>query len=166
MARREPEVEMIAAPNMLQIKVGGPISGADLHLITAAEEAMKDMRSSFAQWLEEEVCNLEMAAAEVKKAGLNSEEGERLFVRAHDLRGLGTTYEFPLITRLASSMTKLIDMKEKREKASFSLVMAHVGAIRAALSQNIRDSDDSVAGELAVALETRSVEFAKPWKDE
>ena len=166
MAKAQQDAEMIAAPNMLQIKVGGPISGADLHLSTAAEEAMKDMRSSFAQWLEEEVCNLEMAAADAKTAGLSSEEGERLFVRAHDLRGLGTTYEFPLITRLASSMTKLIDMSEKREKASLGLVMAHVGAIRAALSQNIRDSDDSVASELATELENRAIEFAKPWKDE
>ena len=166
MSKSNSDVEMISAPNLLQVKIGGPIGTGDLHLIEKADEALKDMRSSFSQWLEEEVDKLEMAAAKAKDAGLNTDEGENLFIRAHDLRGLGTTYEFPIITRLASSMTKLIDIKEKREKASMGLVMAHVGAIRAALSQNIRDSDDLVAGELAAELENQAIEFAKPWKDQ
>ena len=166
MSKSNSDVEMISAPNLLQVKIGGPIGTGDLHLIEKADEALKDMRSSFSQWLEEEVDKLEMAAAKAKDAGLNTDEGENLFIRAHDLRGLGTTYEFPIITRLASSMTKLIDIKEKRDKASMGLVMAHVGAIRAALSQNIRDSDDLVAGELAAELENQAIEFAKPWKDQ
>jgi len=166
MSKSNSDVEMISAPNLLQVKIGGPIGTGDLHLIEKADEALKDMRSSFAQWLEEEVDKLEVAAVAARKAGLNTDEGENLFIRAHDLRGLGTTYEFPIITRLASSMTKLIDIKEKREVASMNLVMAHVGAIRAALSQNIRDSDDMVAGELAAELEKQAVEFAKPWKDQ
>jgi len=166
MSKSNSDVEMISAPNLLQVKIGGPIGTGDLHLIEKADEALKDMRSSFSQWLEEEVDKLEMAAAKAKDAGLDTDEGENLFIRAHDLRGLGTTYEFPIITRLASSMTKLIDIKEKREKASMGLVMAHVGAIRAALSQNIRDSDDMVAGELAAELENQAIEFAKPWKDQ
>jgi hypothetical protein len=166
MARNKSDVEMIAAPNLLQIKIGGPIGQGDLHLIEKADEALKDMRANFSQWLEEEVGNLETAASIVQKNGLNSIDGERLFIRAHDLRGLGTTYEFPIITRLAKSMTKLIDIPEKREKASLGLVLAHVGAIRAAMSQNIRDSEDSVAEELAIELEKQTAVFAEPWKDD
>ena len=49
------DVEVISAPNMLQIKVGGPVSQGDLHMIQKAEEALKDLRSDFGQWLEEEV---------------------------------------------------------------------------------------------------------------
>ncbi|MHA6289636.1 Hpt domain-containing protein [Maricaulis sp. CAU 1757] len=160
------EVEVISAPNMLQIKIGGPISQADAHLIMKAEEAMKDMRADFGAWLEEEVVKLEESAKKVLSAGLKGEEGEDLFIRAHDLRGLGTTYEFPIITRLAASLTKMIDMPEKRQKASKALALAHVGAIRAALSQNIRDEKDPVAAELASELETQSKAFAEPWKDD
>ena len=165
MAKSE-DVEVISAPNMLQIKVGGPISQADMHMITKAEEALKDMRADFGAWLEEEVEKLEAAAKVVQKAGLKGDEGEELFVRAHDLRGLGTTYEFPIVTRLAASLTKMIDMPEKRQKASTALALAHVGAIRAALSQNIRDDKDPVAAELARELETQSAAFAEPWKDD
>jgi chemotaxis protein histidine kinase CheA len=166
MARINPDVEMIAAPNMLQIKIGGPIGAAELHLIEKAEGALKEMRSDFVLWLEDEVTKLEKTAAVVREKGLKGKEGEELFIRAHDLRGLGSTYEFPIITRLASSMTKLIDIPEKRQVAPLGLVLAHVSAIRAALAQNIRDTDDPIAAELARELETMSIAFEAPWKDE
>ena len=159
------DVEMISVPNLLQAKVGGPISQGDLHMIQKAEEALKDLRADFSNWLEEEVAKLETVAKDVRAQGLNSEAGEQLFVRAHDLRGLGTTYEFPIITRLAGSLTKLIDNEEKRVSAPLPLALAHVGAIRAALSQNIRDTNDPVAAELAGELETQSAAFAEPWDD-
>ncbi|MFS2317515.1 Hpt domain-containing protein [Maricaulis sp. D1M11] len=160
------EAEMITPPNMLQIKVGGPISQGDLHLIEKAEDALKDMRGQFQGWLEEEVTKLEDAAKAVMAKGLKGEEGETLFIRAHDLRGLGSTYEFPIITRISASLTKMIDMQEKRDVASKALAIAHVHAIRAALSQNIRNTDDQVAGALAAELEKQTHEFAEPWKDD
>lgn len=159
------DVEVISVPNLLQAKVGGPISQGDLHMIQKAEEALKDLRADFGNWLEEEVGKLEAIAKEVRTQGLNSEAGEQLFVRAHDLRGLGTTYEFPIVTRLAGSLTKLIDNEDKRISAPLPLALAHVGAIRAALAQNIRNTDDPVAAELASELETQSAAFAEPWDD-
>ena len=165
MPKSNQDVEIVNPPNMLQIKIGGPISGGDLHLIEKAEDAIKDLRHEFGAWLEEEVQKLEDAAKIVRDKGLKGDEGEKLFICAHDLRGVGTTYEFPIITRLAASLTKLIDMDEKRQKASKALALAHVNAIRAALSQNIRDTNDAVAAALAEELEVQSAEFAKPWDD-
>lgn len=165
MPKSNQDVEIVNPPNMLQIKIGGPISGGDLHLIEKAEDAIKDLRHEFGAWLEEEVQKLENAAKIVRDKGLKGDEGEQLFICAHDLRGVGSTYEFPIITRLAASLTKLIDMDEKRQKASKALALAHVNAIRAALSQNIRDTNDAVAAALAEELEVQSAEFAKPWDD-
>lgn len=166
MAKPQQDVEIVNPPNLLQVKIGGPISAGDLHLIEKAEDAIKDLRSDFGAWLEEEVQKLEDAAAEVKSEGLKGKAGETLFIRAHDLRGVGSTYEFPIITRLAKSLTKLIDIDEKRQQAPRALALAHVDAIRAALSQNIRDTNDAVAAALAEELEKQSATFAEPWKDD
>ena len=165
MAKPAKDVEMISAPNMLQIKIGGPLGPADLQMIENAEEALKDMRGNFQAWLEEEVGKLEDAANVVKSAGLKGEEGESFFVRAHDLRGVGATYEFPIISRLAASLAKMLDEPEKRQQASLPLALAHVAAIRAAVSQNIRDDEDEVASALAQELESQSAAFCEPWKD-
>jgi hypothetical protein len=80
-----------------------------------------------------------------------------LFTCAHDLRGLGTTYEYPIITRIAASLSKLIETPEQRETVPMSLVEAHVGAIKAAIIQNIRNADDPIGAQLAEELETRVI---------
>ena len=65
------DAEVISVPNLLQAKVGGPISQADMHMIEKAEEALKDLRADFGQWLEEEVGKLEAAAKVVKGLGFS-----------------------------------------------------------------------------------------------
>ena len=80
-----------------------------------------------------------------------------LFTSAHDLRGLGSTYEFPIISRISGSLAKLIETKERRSIAPLALVRAHASSIRAALIQNIRTEDDPVGRQLAEELETQVI---------
>lgn len=157
MAPKEKPIEIINPPNMLKVKVGGKLPPADKAAIGRAETALSNLKTEFADWLGEEVVKLEHYLAEVRSNGLQGEPGEMLFTTAHDLRGLGSTYEFPLITRIAGSLSKLIENPETRSDVPMSLVEAHVGAIRAAINQNIRTEDDPVGKQLAEELETRVI---------
>jgi hypothetical protein len=157
MSQREKPIEIINPPNMLKVKVGGKLPPADKALIDRAERAVDNLKVEFADWLGEEVTKLELYLVEVKKAGLDSALGEMLFTTAHDLRGLGTTYEFPIITRMAGSLSKLIDTEEKRATAPLPLIEAHVGAIRAAVVQNVRNDADPIGKALAEELEKQVV---------
>ena len=80
---------------------------------------------------------------------------ESLYLRAHDLKGLGTTYGFPLITRIAASLCALTEDAEKRTRAPMVLVDAHIDAIRAAVRDDIRDAAHPVGKLLAEELERR-----------
>jgi chemotaxis protein histidine kinase CheA len=144
--------EIINPPNKLKAKTGS-IPAVNPEAIRRAEEALEQVKSEFRDWLTEEVRKLERAHAAVHASGLDGEPGKALFVVAHDLRGLGSTYEFPIVTRLAKSMCKLIETAERRASAPRALVDAHVGAIRAALMQNIRSDTDMVGRELVEELE-------------
>ncbi len=157
MSQREKPIEIINPPNMLKAKVGGKLPPADKALIERAERAVDNLKVEFSDWLGEEVTRLELYLVEVRKTGLDGELGEMLFTTAHDLRGLGTTYEFPIITRMAGSLSKLIDTEEKRASAPMSLIEAHVGAIRAAVVQNVRDDADPIGKALAEELEKQVV---------
>ena len=119
--------EVIQVPNMLKLKVGGR-GGIDMAAIAKAEAALKSLSGNFAQWLNDEIVKLEAARQAVKTEGLNAQTVETLYLRAHDLKGLGATYEFPLITRLAASLCKLIDDPDTRLKAPMFLVDAHIDA--------------------------------------
>ncbi|KAA5804991.1 Hpt domain-containing protein [Alkalicaulis satelles] len=157
MAQRERPIEIINPPNMLKAKLGGPLPAADDALMKRAEAALDGLRQNFNDWLGEEVTKLEGLMRTVKTEGMQGEAGEALFTCAHDLRGLGSTYEFPIITRLAASLSKLIETPEQRASAPLALIDAHVGAIRAAIIQNVRDDKDPVGKALAEELEARVV---------
>lgn len=155
MTQREKPIEIINPPNMLKAKIGGKLPTSDMVMIQRAEKALDNLKVEFADWLGEEVTKLEHWLKECKTQGLNGDAGESLFTTAHDLRGLGTTYEFPIITRISGSLSKLIETPEDRARVPFNLVAAHVGAIRAAIVQNIRDDRDPIGAQLAQELETR-----------
>lgn len=157
MAQREKPIEIINPPNMLKVKVGGKLPAADQAMIARAESALDNLKTEFADWLGEEVTKLEEYLKACKEQGIEGEMGEMLFTCAHDLRGLGTTYEFPIITRIAGSLSKLIEVPEQRAEIPMSLVAAHVGAIRAAVVQNIRSAEDPIGAQLAEELEARVV---------
>lgn len=157
MSPKEKPIEIINPPNMLKVKVGGKLPSADAAAINRAEMALGNLKAEFSDWLGEEVVKLEHYLGEVRTNGLIGETGEMLFTTAHDLRGLGATYEFPLITRIAGSLSKLIENAEKRAEVPLGLVEAHVGAIRAAINQNIRTEDDPIGRALAEELEARVI---------
>ena len=166
MSKKEQPIEMITPPNMLRVKVGGRIGPIDEVAIARAEAALDDMKEVFADWLEAEVQKLETAAKRVMTEGVDGEAGIELFSRAHDLRGMGTTYKFPIITRMAGSLSKLIETAEKRAIAPASLALAHTGAIRAALRQDIRDEKNPVGRALAMELETQVLDLVAEFEDQ
>jgi hypothetical protein len=151
----EAAVEMIQVPNTLMRKVGPRFGGIDPSAVARAEAALKNLSGQFAQWLNDEVTKLETARAAIKTEGMSAAAADRLYVHSHDLKGLGTTYEFPLITRLAGSLCKLMDEPGARTSAPMFLVDGHVDTIRAAVRDNIRDTDHPVGKLLAEELEGR-----------
>jgi len=152
--------EVIQVPNMLKLKVGGR-GGIDMAAIAKAEAALKSLSGNFGAWLNDEIVKLEAARQEVRAAGLNALTVEALYLRAHDLKGLGATYEFPLITRLAGSLCKLIDEPESRLSAPMFLVDAHIDAIKACVRDDIKTDTHPVGKILANELEGRVTDYLK-----
>jgi hypothetical protein len=147
---------MIHVPNMLRQKVGaGRLGALDPSAIAKAEAALKNLAGNFAQWLEDEVCKLEAAREALRANGATPATLEGVYMRAHDLKGLGTTYGFPLITRIAASLCLLTEDAEKRARAPVPLIGAHVDAIRAAVAQDIKSDEHPVGRELANTLEAQ-----------
>jgi hypothetical protein len=146
------------ATNTLKLKVGGRFGAIDPNAIAKAEAALKSLSGNFAQWLQDEVVKLENARARVRAEGMNAETMEQLYLRAHDLKGLGSTYEFPLITRIAASLCRLIDDKDKRLSAPITLIDAHIDAIKASVRDSIKTDEHPVGRALILELERKVAE--------
>lgn len=147
--------EFIKRPNALRAKVGGSFGGIDASAIARAEEALKALSAQFDQWLKDEIVKLEACKAAILSEGFNEKTAEALYFRAHDLKGLGSTYEYPLVTRLAGSLCRLIDSEERRQASPWPLVDAHIEAIRAVVRDKIQTDEHPVGRQLADELEAK-----------
>ena len=150
--------QVIRPPNPLRAKVGGGFGGIDASAIARAEEALKAMSAQFGQWLNDEVVKLDKAQADIRSQGYTPETAEALYFRAHDLKGLGTTYEYPLVTRIAASLCRMLDDADKRMQAPLAVVDAHIDAIKAVVRDKIQTDDHPVGRDLVETLEARTAE--------
>ena len=151
--------QVIRPPNTLRLKVGGGFGGIDANAIAKAEAALKAMSAQFGQWLQDEITKLDAAQAAIRAEGLNAQTAEALYFRAHDLKGLGTTYQYPLVTRLAGSLCKLLDEPGKRTEAPVRLLNAHIDAIKAVVRDQIQTDDHPTGRVLAETLEAEVTAF-------
>lgn len=129
----------------------------DANAVARADSALKAMSGQFQQWLEEEIARLQAARQSAAFARWSDSGLEELHGCAHDLKGLGATYEFPIITQLAASLCRLIETPEGKAAARRepNLVEAHVDAIRASARDDIRTNEHPVGRILLAALEAR-----------
>ncbi|MDC7683887.1 Hpt domain-containing protein [Asticcacaulis sp. BYS171W] len=152
------KAQIIQIPNTLRAKVGGKLGALDQAAIAKAEEALTSLSDQFEGWLEEEVTKLEAAQETIRRDGFTTHTAEALYFRCHDLKGLGTTYGYPLITRIAGSICKMLDDEEIRMLSPKLLIDAHIDAIRAVVRGRIKEDTHPVGKTLAETLEARVLE--------
>lgn len=131
----------------------------DPDAVARAEAALAAMSVNFEDWLKAEITRLESAMALVKSDSRSDTSMEALYHRAHDLKGLGSTYGYPIITRIAGTLCRLIDTKDKRRLSPLALVEVHVEAIKAASRNQIRTDEDPVGRALVDELEAKVEAF-------
>ena len=140
--------------NSLRLEVGGGF-GINADAIARAEEALKAMSAQFGQWLNDEIVKLDKAQTDIREQGYTPVTAEALYFRAHDLKGLGTTYEYPLVTRIAGSLCKMLDDADRRMTAPIAILDAHIDAIRAVVRDQIKTDEHPTGRALAETLEAR-----------
>lgn len=152
---RDGEHGQVGASGGLRMRLGGGL-GIDPGAVARAEAALKGLSSNFDTWMTDEIVKLDAVRTRIDAEGLNAETAEQLYMRAHDLKGLGATYQYPIVTRLAASLCKITHDPASRLSASMTLVDAHIAAIKHAVAQQIRTDEDPWAAATAADLEART----------
>ncbi len=156
MARQQP-IELFMPPNMLKAKVGGTFVGIDMAAVNRAEAAMDALKSEFAGWAQDDVRRL-VAARDAFAANPNIATRAGLLRAAHDMKGQAATFNYPLIARVAGSLSHLIHDLPERAELSLGLVDAHVNAIHVIYRDKVMDMSNKVALALSEELEARVAE--------
>ena len=147
------KVEVVQVPNTLQAKVGGKLPAVDEEAIKKAEQALENLKTEFAQWIDEDIARLDAARKAVAEQNASDESIAHLKLTAHDLKGLGQTYNFPLVARLAASLYNLLENLPVEVNLPKDLLDAHVEGIRAMVRHDVREGTDETGVALATELE-------------
>lgn len=158
MAKEKP-IEIINPPNMLKAKIGGPMPALDQKAIARAEAELEKMASQFDDWITDELENLVNAWAQYESANGDEAAVAELHRRAHDLKGLAPTYGYPLIGRVCNTLCKLTSDETPDLNPPEALLRAHVDAVRAMVSGQIKGGDHPVGNLLVSELEEKSFEL-------
>jgi hypothetical protein len=139
------------------MSAGRSTSCFDARAIQRAEAALEALSINFDEWMATEIERLDAARANCRGQAYSDASLEALYLRAHDVKGLGTTYGYPLITALGGQLCRLLDNPEGRRAAREmpALIDAHVDGMRAILRSNLKAADDRVGLALVSELKAR-----------
>jgi hypothetical protein len=84
------------------------------------------------------------------------ELAQEIFRIAHDLRGQGTTFEYPLVTRISGSVCTFIEGRSKQgtlDVDDFEVICVHLDALNAVLALRVIGDGGPTGREIGDGLE-------------
>ncbi len=123
-----------------------------MDVVQQAEEALASLKDEFGDWMQAECDQLEAARADLHQSGVNPATLLMLFRASHDIKGNAATFGYPLAGRLAGSLCRMLDNAPDRNRIPIVLVDRYVEAIRAVVREQVRDSEQPTANEIAEQL--------------
>ena len=129
---------------------GGQADTRSLEILVA----MQALESQFGDWIAEDVKAL--TAARARYAKTQDEKARAALLRtAHDIKGQAPTFNYPLIARVASSLSRMIGELPSSAAIPLNLVDAHVNAIQVIHKNRMQDTSDRTAQALCAELDAR-----------
>jgi chemotaxis protein histidine kinase CheA len=145
--------EVIVTPNRLKKAVRR--AGADEpDPITDAEAALVELSAQFESWMDDECAALDRARQFLHAEGFTETARQRLFRAAHDIKGHGATFGFPIAADVADILCRLIEDGADLSPAPLTIIDQCVDAVRAVIREHNLANAERTAAELAESLRT------------
>jgi hypothetical protein len=122
-----------------------PLHGIDAVTLARAGAAIRRLSDNGETWLQLELDKLNAARECIRADGYTADTAECMFGRALDLKGLGETCGYPVVTEIADSLCRLIGDPTKRLSVPLFLLDAHISRIKSAVDGVLRDIADANA---------------------
>lgn len=141
----------------LRDKIGG-LDGAGFEIdpdaLAAAEAALAEMSEEYPDWVEGEIDKLVGHQAMcVENPQSRRECFGKIREIAHDLRGQGATFGYPLITAFADSLYKFARLRGQPTDNHVELIKAHIDGMRAVISNRVSGDGGEIGQALRDGLE-------------
>jgi hypothetical protein len=134
------KVEFIDAPHEIANKVSkvGPNLITDDLLSRTDKNIIANMGAQYLDWVNDDIQRLEHALSEIEDgADLESEAAKSFRVCIHELRGMGGTFEYDLVTSIGDQMYRIIHNCEAIDAGRVMALRVHLNAIKVVMAEKL-----------------------------
>ena len=157
------EFRFIEPPDFLKQKIVKG-EGLDWKTINAKAQATLDsMQSGFLDHLRQEIVRMDDAMQRALSQGPSEclAALREVYEISHNLRGQGSTFDYPLITAICGTLCDFIDQTERFEKAHLEAIGIQLSAIKAVAGGEIVGDGGKAGRELLSSIEELVVKARK-----
>jgi len=122
--------------------------------LARAEEATTALRANYTEWARIDVDHTQALLDAAKKAPEGREQLDLLYAAMHNIKGQGTSFGYPLVTRIGQSLCRLLAPGRTVDEAGLKVAQAHLDALKLVLAQRIAGKGGEVGDKLAAKLES------------
>jgi CheY-like chemotaxis protein len=159
------DVWLFKLPNYLKQKMGSNAQRQPFVLpedvLVAAEQNLKREAEGFLDWAKAYLDKLSKQVALAKElSGERNANFEEINLIAHELRGQGGTFGYPLITVFGKSLYDVTKPPCRQDDAGLEIVKAHIDTMRAVLREKIAGDGGEIGQQLFKALKMAIAKFS------
>ncbi|MEQ8665807.1 MAG: Hpt domain-containing protein [Rhodospirillales bacterium] len=146
---RKGKPQFFQPPSFIGDKVprsGGP---SPAEAIAKALRLADDLIDSYQGWAVDDLQKLWQAFGDGKRTPADV---RALFNTAHEIRGQGGTFKFPLISLIADSLCKFLEPRSHLEARDLEIVRIHILAMKAIFAQQLKGQQEALFAELKPLL--------------
>lgn len=155
------DVEIIKPSLRLKQKVGAG-NGATFSAKTVerAEKSIVAMSNDYVQKASVEISSLRALAQQALKQEANASAilGQ-ISKQAREIKGQGSTFGFPLLTRISDSLYQFTDGMSVLNQKRMGVIIAHLDAMQLVISQKIKGDGGNLGNELCRSLDEAIAKF-------
>ncbi|MEQ9444814.1 MAG: response regulator, partial [Rhodospirillaceae bacterium] len=115
--------------------------------------ALKREAAGFIHWAKQYLDNLSKEVVAAKTLSTDRHQHfDEINIIAHELRGQGGTFGYPLITLFAKSLYEATKMPRKEDDAALDIAKVHIDTMRAVIREDIQGDGGEIGQQLYKSL--------------
>jgi len=157
--------EIIQPPNHVKDKVSVTSNGIDLDTLEKAEKLIADMQDSYLEWVNEDLRKLQDFENQLDaKTAPRKQVFNDIFSVAHDVKGQGGSFDYPLMTLIGNYLCRYIEHLGDVEPSDkhVEVVKVHISALRLVIAQRMSGEGGKMGANLIRGLEAAAAKTAVP----
>lgn len=159
--QKKPKVWFFNLPNRLKeisssLGAKGEVADFDPKLLEIAEQQIESLEEDYMQWVEDKLREMFEHFSQIKINDPVEDIIKRLVKIngiAHEARGQGSTFGYPLITEFNQSLFEFTRIYDRIDEGLIELIRAHMDAIKVIMRDRIKDDGGQIGKELTQSLE-------------